>query len=330
MKENDIRPDEYQHRISELARQDKQYLLDRKDRFVSVCCPACGADEGLHQFEKFETPYLACPKCRTVYASPRPEASLLGEYYKQSKNYAFWYEHVFPASEAARRKSIFGPRAEMVSEIVKRHQVSCGTLLEIGAGFGTFGQEIKALDIFERVIALELTPTLAGKCRERGLEVLECPVEEASLTGIQADVVVSFETLEHLFDPLEVLQSCFNVLNPGGVILLSCPNMLGFDTMTLGELSSSVGGEHINMFNPHSVALLLERAGFKMLDVSTPGKLDVELLRKKALAGDWDVSAQPFLAEVLLERYDDLAGPLQDFLVAHKLSSHMVVLAQKT
>ncbi len=38
---------------------------------------------------------------------------------------------------------------------------------------------------------------------------------------------------------------------------------------------------------------------------------------------------QPFLAEVLLERYDDLDGPFQEFLEANKLSSHMLVLAQK-
>ena len=330
MKENDIRPDEFQARIDELARQDKQYLLDRRDRFQAVDCPACGSSHGHKSFEKIGTTYLKCPDCRTVYASPRPDPSLLAEYYQQSKNYAFWYEHVFPASEDARRKNIFRPRARMVAEFVERCSVKPGTLLEIGAGFGTFGEEMKALGIFERIIALELTPTLAGKCRQRGLEVMECSVEEVSLSGLQADVVVSFETIEHLFDPLSVLQSCCQVLNPGGVLMLSCPNMLGLDTMTLGKQSSSVGGEHINMFNPQSIKLLLERAGFDVLDVKTPGKLDVELLRKKALDGELDLSTQPFLAEVLLERFDDLAEPFQEFLAANNLSSHMLVVARKT
>ncbi len=330
MKENEIRPDQFQDRIDRLARRDKQYLLDRLQRFVAVSCPACGADEGDFRFEKFETNYLQCPGCRTVYASPRPNSSLLAEYYQQSQNYAFWYEHVFPATEETRRKSIFRPRAQLVADFVQRYGVKGGTLLEIGAGFGTFGQEMMALGTFDRIIALELTPTLAGKCRDRGLEVMECSVEEVSLAGIQADVVVSFETLEHLFDPLAVLRSCCRVLNPGGILMLTCPNMLGLDTMTLGERSSSVGGEHLNLLNPRSLEVLLARAGFEVLEVKTPGKLDVELLRKKVLTGDFDLDGQPFLAEILLERFDELAGPFQEFLAANKLSSHMMAIARKS
>ena len=59
------------------------------------------------------------------------------------------------------------------------------------------------------------------------------------------------------------------------------------------------------------------------------GKLDAELVRKKALAGQFSLEAQPLLREILLERWEELGAPFQDFLAAHSLSSHMWLVARR-
>jgi len=44
--------------------------------------------------------------------SPRPSPEVMAAYYGDSENYRFWAEHIFPASEAARRDKIHLGRSD--------------------------------------------------------------------------------------------------------------------------------------------------------------------------------------------------------------------------
>jgi SAM-dependent methyltransferase len=250
-------------------------------------------------------------------------------YYSSSENYAYWNKHIFPASEATRREKIFRPRAQRVAEICQRYAVPTRTLLEVGAGFGTFCEELRSLQIFDRLVAVEPTPSLAETCRQRGLEVIEKPIEHADLSGVNADVVASFEVMEHLFSPADYVRQCARLLAPGGLFLATCPNIRGFDMVTLGAVSTAVDIEHLNYFHPASLSQLVTSCGLTVLEVQTPGKLDAELVRKKVLAGEFDLSGQPFLKQVLLDEWESTGAAFQDFLAANKLSSHMWLVARK-
>ena len=61
--------------------------------------------------------------------------------------------------------------------------------------------------------------------------------------------------------------------------MLSCPNINGFDNLILKKNSSTIEHEHLNYFNPHSIKKLLKLSSFKILEVSTPGKLDFEIVK---------------------------------------------------
>jgi len=326
--EDEIRPRALMQDKRRLVDADREFLLARRAEWVSVDCPACGGADHAPRLEKLGFTYSHCARCGTLFTNPRPSPALLQAFYAASQNYAYWNAHVFPASEAARRERIFRPRAERTAAWCRKHGVRTGTLLEVGAAFGTFCEEMRQLGLFDRIVAVEPTPALAARCRERGLEVMETPVEK--LTGtLRADVLASFEVIEHLFSPREFIAQCADVITPGGLLILTCPNIRGFDLATLGTLSDSIDHEHLNYFHTHSLPLLLESAGFQVLEAATPGRLDAELVRKHALSGALDLSAQPWLREVLVERFDELGGPFQDFLAANGLSSHMWVVARK-
>tara|TARA_B100000315_G_scaffold235618_1_gene250710 strand:- start:87 stop:260 length:174 start_codon:yes stop_codon:yes gene_type:complete len=49
--------------------------------------------------------------------------------------------------------------------------------MEVGAGFGTFCEEIKAKAFFGQIIAIEPIPALAESCREKSLKVIEKPFQ---------------------------------------------------------------------------------------------------------------------------------------------------------
>jgi 2-polyprenyl-3-methyl-5-hydroxy-6-metoxy-1,4-benzoquinol methylase len=330
LKECEIRPDELMQAQAERFAADVRRLLQRKDDFVDVSCPSCNSDSKHQTFQKYGMSYVTCSDCQTLYISPRPTPELLENYYATSENYAYWNKYIFPASENARREKIFRPRAERVAEICQRHNLRTDVLMEVGAGFGTFCEEVRRLGIFERVIAVEPTPDLSETCRKKGLEVIQKPIEQVRLNdGEIVDVIATFEVIEHLFSPRDFLRGCASVLGPGGLIIITCPNVKGFDVAVLQEASDTVDVEHLNYFHPESLSALLNESGFEVLEAMTPGKLDAELVRKKTLAGAFDLSRQPFLKEVLIDRWEEVGGPFQQFLADNLLSSHMWLVARK-
>lgn len=325
---DDIRPDALMERKRRFLEADQQWLRDRRDRFVRVGCPACDERRLVPAWTKLGFDYERCPRCATVLMNPRPSRELLHEFYATSQNYAFWNEHIFPASEDARRERIFRPRARRLLDLCERTGAATGTLLEVGAGFGTFCSEVAAAGVFERVVALEPAPDLAATCRSRGLETIERPFEQHGLPDASVDVVAAFEVLEHVFSPSEFVATAARTLRPGGLVMVSVPSIHGFDTLVLGRDANAVDHEHVNYFNPESLALLLERHGFAVEELLTPGQLDVDLVRRAHDAGLVDLDAQPFLRHLLLDR-PDLHGEFQRFLAENRLSSHLWAVARR-
>jgi len=329
LSEHDIRPEHLNAAKEAAYARDVERLLRRRSEFVAVPCPACGSWKASEKWRKWTLQYLECGECRTVYVSPRPSPAVIEEYYATSEVYEYWNRHIFPASEPVRRERIFRPRVTRLLEICDRHGIAPRLLVEVGAGFGTFCEEARATGRFGRVVAIEPTPSLADTCRARGLEVIQRPVEHVTLDAAAADVVASFETIEHLFDPGAFVRGCARLVAPGGLLLLTCPNGQGFEVAVLGAAADTVDTEHLNYFNPDSLGRLVTSAGFQVLEATTPGVLDADIVRNKILAGKFDAAAQRFLQIVLLERWDELGGPFQDFLREHRLSSHMWLAARK-
>lgn len=294
---------------------------------VRVACPACGADRPKPVFEKFGFAYQRCCDCRTIYMSPRPSEAAIANYYAHSENYAYWAKHIFPASEGTRREKIHRPWLERVVDYAARFNITRGTLLEIGPGFGIFAALATASGAFERVVAVEPTPEMAAACRARGVEVIEKRVEDAARDVEGASVVCAFEVIEHLFEPRRLIEAGRELLVNGGLLVLSCPNADGFDIATLGAHSLAVDVEHLNLFNPESLRRLVVSAGFEVLTVHTPGRLDAEFVREAALKGE--IRLDPFLQRVLVSDWERLGWPFQMFLAEHGLSSHMWLAARR-
>jgi 2-polyprenyl-3-methyl-5-hydroxy-6-metoxy-1,4-benzoquinol methylase len=334
LSENEIRPkalldEQLQRYLNDVAR-----LMRHQADFVTVHCPACESNQALPAFEKYGLSFVNCQNCRTLYANPRPRQAHLDEYYQKSENYAYWNDYIFPASAEVRREKIFKPRVERVLEICRRYNLPTNTLLEVGAGYGLFCEEMQKTGVFKRVIAVEPTPNLAATCRSLGLTTLEKPVEQIDpgevVTGTEKiDVIANFEVIEHLFSPRHFLEKCASLLEAGGILILTCPNGLGFDVQTLGVLSCAVDTEHINLFNPDSLARLMEQCGFEMLDVQTPGLLDAELVRNKVLDGLFSLEDQPFLKNILIDDWENRGAAFQRFLIEQQLSSNMMLTARK-
>jgi 2-polyprenyl-3-methyl-5-hydroxy-6-metoxy-1,4-benzoquinol methylase len=326
--ENSIRADDLVAECDRLHVTDLARLASRAAEFLDVECPACGERRPQPLWQRDGFAFVRCGSCETGYVNPRPPPDVLDWHYRNSESHVLWAERIYPQSESSRRTHIHGPRVSRVIEICESRGIQQGgTLIEVGPGFGTFCVEAKSRDWFSKILAVEPTPSNAKACRERGVEVLELQIENAHLTAGAADVVTSFEVIEHLSSPEAFVKGCASVLRPGGLLVLSCPNLKGFELATLGIRSPSVDPEHLNYFHPASLSSLLRRCGLNVLEVLTPGALDADIVRKRV--GADELSSQPFLRAVLRDQWAQLGGPFQSFLAQNQLSSHMWAVAQK-
>jgi 2-polyprenyl-3-methyl-5-hydroxy-6-metoxy-1,4-benzoquinol methylase/ribosomal protein S27E len=329
LREADIRPPELMDEQARRFAVDVRQLNERRGDFVEVPCPACGIKGGTEIFRKYEQVFRRCDSCETVFVSPRPTAKIIAWYYSVSENMKYWAEHIFPSSEGARKERIFRPRARRVAEIRNRHGVGRGLMVDVGAGFGTFCEVMKEEGHFDRVIAIEPNPDVARQIRSRGIEVIEKPVEQVTLDNDAVDVVTSFEVIEHLFDPQLFLRECGTILRPGGLLIATCPNVKGFDVQMLGPPSTTFDVEHLNYFHPASLSHLAASCGFEILEVSTPGELDADIVRQAVAKGAISVEGNPLFEDIFVKRWDALGAQFQAFLSANGLSSHMWLVARK-
>lgn len=338
MREAQIRPPRLKASQEKVKGDGRLWLrLEMRRRSVRIVCPACsGGAQGKFDPAKFRLKwrkggfyYWECISCGTVYMSPRPSEDLLEEYHRRSAHYRFWAEHIFPASEEVRFTEIALPRAKRIVLLCCEHQISLDKILDLGAGYGTFCRAMQTV-VYELAIhALEPVPALATACRKSGFTVHEQTVAQQDFPEGYFDVITAWEVVEHVFSPRDFLEKCYSWLGAGGLLCLTCPNVMGFDVFTLGATSGVVEHEHLTYFNPVSITMLLEEIGFSVLEITTPGRLDAELVRQAALAGWIDLHSQPFLNRVLVTDWDQLGDSFQAWLAEAGLSSHMQVTCRK-
>lgn len=329
LKENDIRPADLMREKAWAVEADKKFLQDRIPEFVDVPCPACGSDDSGIWGQKDGFTYRICRVCGTIFTSPRPTEAILADFYRQSKNYDLWNTLIFPATETKRKERIFVPRAQRTVDFCKQFGIPGGTLLEVGAAFGTYCDALRDESFFDRIVAVEPTPGLAQTCRDKGFETHENTIEELSFLSGTADVVAAFEVLEHLHSPLEFVRRCAEFLRPGGLLICSCPSGTGLGTLVLKEKARVVDHEHLNYLNPKSAKLLLERCGLEALEITTPGELDVDMLFNQIAEEPGIELHCPLIAQLLPDPSPSVREAFQKFVQQSKLSSHLWFVARK-
>jgi 2-polyprenyl-3-methyl-5-hydroxy-6-metoxy-1,4-benzoquinol methylase len=329
MKESDIRPLPVFSRYLELVRQDGERLLESRTEFVPVRCPGCGAEEGETAFEKEGFRYESCRLCASLYVSPRPTAAMLQQSYADSAAVKYWATHFFKETVEARRTKVFRPRAEAVAEMAKADEfLQTRTFVDVGAGYGTFLEEVSRLQVFRTLVGIEPASALAAICREKGFAVLEAYIESVAAAHLQADLVTAYEVIEHVFDPLAFFRGAAGVLRPGGRFLFTTLTVSGFDIQVLWDQSKAVSPpQHLNLLSALGVRRLIERSGLAVEDLSTPGRLDLDIVKNTA-AENAAVTLPRFVKRIV-EAGHACEEDFQVFLREHGLSSHLRGLAIK-
>lgn len=334
MREQDIRPADLLATYLDLSRRDALTFFPEPDSLPSGNCPGCDAPaSGTKQlFTKHGFRIVECKTCKTLFVNPRPAPEQLNAFYRDSPSTEYWATTFFPAVAEARRELIFAPRARAVLEMATREAGATRDIVDVGAGYGLFLEEIGKRVPISGLRAIEPGRDLAERCRVIGLATFEGFAEEAlGQPGWRgaADLVTSFEVIEHLSEPVAFIRTMRDLARPGGLVFFSGLCGDGFDIRTLGQRSNAVSPpHHLSFLSQAGVRALLRHAGLECISFQTPGKLDVDIVRN-ALQADPDTPCTPEIRRLLLEGGDDARSVFQSQLVAECRSSHMWVLARR-
>jgi hypothetical protein len=116
-------------------------------------------------------------------------------------------------------------------------------------------------------------------------------------------------------------------VRPGGYLFVSTLSIDGFDLKTLWDKSSQISPpHHINFHSIKGFNLLFKRAGLSDIQITTPGQLDVDIVRNFVNKNPEIVKNNKFMQNILDDR--DKSKLFQDFLAENQLSSHVWVLGK--
>ena len=327
MKEHEIRPEALLNRYVELSAQDAAKCFSNVLR-LTVSCVACGGSQAAPQFEKSGFAYAQCVDCRTLFQSPRPPLAAFEDFYRDSESSRYWAEVFFPAVAEIRREKIFRPRVERLADLCAERGISVGRLIDVGAGYGIFLDEWRRRFSSTKIVAVEPSSSLANECRAKGFEVVEEIVENVAGYDEFADLVTCFEVLEHVYDPLDFVKTLAGLARPGGYVFVSTLCVDGFDLQVLWDKSSQISPpHHINFLSVQGFERLFERAGLEDVLVTTPGQLDVDIVRNVLKRDSSLLKGQRFLGNLLADDLD--AAAFQSFLAERRMSSHAWIVGRK-
>ena len=305
-----------------LTMNDLAVLLEKRNQFIDSGCPACHSLDVDDAFEYQSLNYRRCRDCELLYISPGPTEAMHLDYVVNSTAMTYWREIANPDMRESRRP-IYTERVDYSKKIFEKLDFSPKNSLELGAGNGEFAEELNGASDLEQIVVLEPQELNLGFPK---VEVINGGFDELEKLDRTFDVVFGWELIEHILEPDMFLKLIRKVMAPGAVLILSTPNEKSVETRKLGTDSSNILFDHVRLYNPQAITELLARNGFRIIDLSTPGLLDVERLQEHMSKNPSAFSNDPALS-FLLNSEEQTTRAFQHYLRENKHSSHMRVAA---
>ncbi|MBZ9624566.1 class I SAM-dependent methyltransferase [Clostridium sp. FP2] len=135
--------------------------------------------------------------------------------------------------------------------------------LEIGCGDGAFLE--KSTEWFLNSVGVEPSSVFYKICRERGLNVINGYFDNKFDLGYDFDCFSARQVLEHVCNPLEILNKLNKILKIGGVGLIEVPNA---QKMISENRYYDLFSDHVNYYTPLSLSYLANVTGFEVISLN--------------------------------------------------------------
>ncbi len=277
-----------------------------------------------------------CVGCRAVYLDPRPDPASIHLAYRNyythavakssTRNVAASFKHALangyrnrlhgtqikPALAAG---AVLTPLFPALAQHIKEEDRGIGRaagperrLLDLGCGNGHFLKTARRLGWLSYGVDTDASAAVAAQdCGEViGSQVSDLGGNYAAFF----DVVTLSHVIEHVHDPVETLRHCRRVLKPGGYVWIETPNIESAGYELFGASWRGLEApRHLVLFNPVSLRICLERAGFEKIRILPPRDVTERLFTLSAAmrAGRIAEADSGSLSKQLLQQMRDEA-----------------------
>ena len=233
--------------------------IDKGSMKHTIVCPVCGANKTKRLFKKQGCAFVQCLNDELVYIDPQPDREELQEVYDRYGEEFF----VLPESIAAS-----GDYPDYRRRFLNFRQTN--RLLEIGAAAGGF--LVHCRNDGWTTYGVELSTHSSKFAREQQrLDVITGTIHDASYPSNFFDVVVAWQTLEHVPNPREVITEIYRILRSGGFFVMSVPYWKGLSIRLIKKRYRYVGRDHLFYFSPQNLSKILKDIGFSKICSKTGG-----------------------------------------------------------
>jgi hypothetical protein len=257
-------------------------------------------------------PYLRCRHCLSVFVPVSPDVP--ARYQGSKELVAFRKSAAFQRISAERRGKIWDETLFWLEFRIARY------LGKKSGGFRIFDIE----NIFGGWRDMVRNASFCGSYVSRSEVLGNAGTGE---NGEKHEVVLYLDKLRHEAAPGRVLQEISGSLAENGLLIVSTRVSSGFDILTLrGNNSTIYPYECVLLPSLSGIQTLLEKNGFEVLELFTPGTQDVNyVLENKAKAEIKDL----FIDYLLNNAGQSALREFQYFLQKNGLSSHARIVARK-
>jgi 2-polyprenyl-3-methyl-5-hydroxy-6-metoxy-1,4-benzoquinol methylase len=262
----------------------------------TVNCPLCGknrykpyithAREFYNGTDNFFD-IVKCVNCQMIFTNPRPTKETIGFFYPDSANYyqpkirnkdntfeekaaktvlANYYGYKFQPPFG--KFCAFAFNKLYRSRLATSH-IPCfvkgGKLLDIGCSWGQhmakmarYGWDVYGIEINKKAVEYAQTTFDLKNIHNGFFDDYKCPDDFF-------DVIHMSMVLEHIHEPLQCLQRINKLLKKGGQLIISVPDISGFEANIYGKYVRTLHvPQHLNHFTPKTIKAILNKAGFKV------------------------------------------------------------------
>ena len=248
---------------------------------MNIVCEICGSEEIRPFYEKNGFSTVRCGACGVVFVYPAPKAEDVRKIYEDDQYFSSHYSEIDiweKRSGDFRQKPLMTLSAlARISSIDRKTECGPGRVrfLEIGSSYGVLLEVAKWYGW--QVFGIETNRRLAELSKARGLNVIGGDFEDAlpSLPH-DFDVVALYHVIEHLTDPTRAIRQIYDILVPGGMVVIQTPNVesRAFQIQKT-QWEYFKPPEHLFYFSLNSIRHVLETAGFELMTFEGGGLMSM-------------------------------------------------------
>ncbi|MAT42526.1 MAG: hypothetical protein CL609_09310 [Anaerolineaceae bacterium] len=217
-------------------------------------CDFCGSNKNFDfistqdRFTNEEFQYVKCLRCGLIFLKHIPSKDEILRYYPNN----------YEAYSGIKKKKVL----EKTIKYIKKYKNNPSSILDIGCSTGEFLEAIKFNGI-KNVYGIELNEVISDIAKEKGIKIVGSTIDDLQPNDRGYDIITLWDVFEHLPNPRSSLEKIFSILNPGGYLFMSIPNLDSFDRYIFGQ--KWIGWDaprHLYLYDNKLIEKVLIESGF--------------------------------------------------------------------